>query len=286
MGKVGLVLEGGAMRGLFSAGVLDVLMENGIEVDGVVGVSAGACFGCNYPSRQIGRALRYNLTYAHDKRYCSFWSLLRTGDLFGAQFCYDYLPLVLDPFDVETFSASSVPFWVVCTNVATGEPVYHKCEGDIRETLAWIRASSSMPMVSQTVRIGAYELLDGGISDPIPLRFFMDQGYERNIVVLTQPQDYVKQQSSAFGAMRLALRKQPAIVDAMQRRPSAYNASHTFAFEQQQKGAALVLCPKQTLPASRVEHDRAKLQATYDAGRDVALQSLDTLREFVAPTTG
>lgn len=285
MGKTGLVLEGGGMRGLFSAGVVDVLLENDIHLDAVVGVSAGACFGCNYPSHQQGRALRYNLTYAHDKRYCSFKALLRTGDLFGAEFCYDYLPLTLDPFDAETFGTSGIPFWVVCTNVATGEAVYHQCGSDVRETLSWIRASSSMPIVSRTVRIGTEEYLDGGIADPIPLRFFVDEGYERNIVVLTQPIDYVKKQSSVFPAMRLALRKQPAIAAAMERRPEVYNDSRSFVLEQQQAGAALVLCPDDALPAGRTEHDRAKLQATYDAGRRVAERNLDTLRDFVAPST-
>lgn len=223
MGKVGLVLEGGGMRGMFTAGVVDVLLQNDVRLDGLVGVSAGACFGCNYQSGQVGRGLRYNLTYSRDRRYCSIWSLVRTGDLFGADFCYRKVPLELDPFDVEAFDASDVPFWVVCTSVSTGEPVYHQCEKAGKDMLEWIRASASMPMVSRPVEREGDYLLDGGIADPIPLAFFEQRGYERNVVVLTQPRGYVKRQSKMMPLMRRVLRTQPAIAQAMEDRPRVYN---------------------------------------------------------------
>ena len=122
--KTGLVLEGGAMRGMFTAGVLDVLMEHNIQLDGAVGVSAGAVFGCNYKSHQIGRTIRYNTEYCTDKRYASFGNLLRTGNLYSEQFCYHTVPEKLDPFDTEAFRENPMDFFVVCTDVRTGEPIY------------------------------------------------------------------------------------------------------------------------------------------------------------------
>ena len=189
--KKGLVLEGGAMRGLFSAGVIDVLMENGVTFDGVIGVSAGACFGCNIKSHQPGRVIRYNKAMAHEWRYASLRSLLTTGDYFGGDFCYHYLPWHIDIFDKHAYDNDSSEFWCVCTDVETGESVYEKFDTVNDEMLEYIRASASMPVVSKVVEIKGKKLLDGGISDSIPLKFFQRQGYERNIVVLTQPEGYV-----------------------------------------------------------------------------------------------
>lgn len=282
MGKVGLVLEGGGMRGLFTTGVIDALLASGVRLDGLVGVSAGACFGCNYQSGQVGRALRYNLTYCRDRRYCSAWSLLRTGDLFGADFCYRELPLELDPFDCEAFDASGVPFWVVCTSVTTGKPVYHLCQKADEDMLQWIRASASMPVVSRPVEREGELLLDGGIADPIPLEFSVAQGYDRNVVVLTQPRDYVKRQSKASGALRWALRKQPAIAQAMQDRPRAYNEAHARALKAEQEGAAFVLCPDEPLPTGRVEHDARRLMQAYFAGEQVAARAMPQLKDWLA----
>ena len=151
--KTGLVLEGGAMRGIFTAGVCDVLMENGIDFDGCIGVSAGACFGCNFKSKQIGRAIRYNTRYCKDWRYCSVRSLIKTGDMFGAEFCYHTIPEKLDKFDAETFNNSNMEFYVVCTDVYTGKPVYHLC-GEVDDKLyEWFRASASMPFVSKSFMV-------------------------------------------------------------------------------------------------------------------------------------
>lgn len=147
--KCGLVLEGGAMRGLFTAGVTDVFMENGIAFDGAVGVSAGAAFGCNYKSYQPGRAIRYNTRFCRDKRYCSIRSLITTGDMFGADFCYHEIPEKLDVFDFDTYENSAMEFYVVCTDVETGKPVYHRCDTMNSRELEWLRASASMPMAAE-----------------------------------------------------------------------------------------------------------------------------------------
>ena len=188
--KIGLVLEGGAMRGMYTAGVLDVLMENEITVDGAIGVSAGACFGCNYKSRQIGRSIRYNLKYCRDPRYISIRSLLFSGDIYNAKFCYEELPVHLDPFDVEAYQKNPTEFYVVATDVNTGKAVYQRLDKGDGDDIQWIRASASMPLVSRIVKIGEQELLDGGIADSIPFEWFVANGYEKNIVVLTQPKGY------------------------------------------------------------------------------------------------
>jgi predicted patatin/cPLA2 family phospholipase len=170
--KTGLVLEGGAMRGLFTAGALDVFMERGITFDGLIGVSAGACFGCNYKSGQIGRVIRYNKRFARDPRYCSWRSLFTTGDLFGAEFCYRELPKKLDVFDAAAFEANPMEFHIVATDAATGKPVYKRLDRADDTALDWIRASASMPIVSRPVEIDGRKYLDGGLSDGIPLKYF------------------------------------------------------------------------------------------------------------------
>ena len=188
--KKGLILEGGAMRGMFTAGVIDVMMENGIEFDGAIGVSAGAAFGCNYKSRQIGRAIRYNMRFCNDPRYCGLRTLLKTGDLYSKDFCYKEVPLKHDIFDFETFRNNPMEFYVVCTDVETGKPVYKKCDNFDNNNFEWIRASASMPIVSNIVEIDGTKLLDGGVADSIPIRYFESIGYDKNVVILTQPRGY------------------------------------------------------------------------------------------------
>lgn len=283
--KTGLVLEGGAMRGLFSAGVTDVLMEEGITFDGAIGVSAGAAFGCNVKSGQIGRALRYNTTYCNDPRYCSFRSLLKTGDLYGAEFCYSTIPYQLDPFDVEAYNRNPMDFYVVCTDVETGEAVYHNCPESNLESMQWFRASASMPLVSRIVEVGGYRLLDGGIADSIPLEAFEKLGYERNLVILTQPEGYVKKPNKAMPLMRLALGKYPNLLRTIANRHTIYNQQVAYAETQQAAGAALILRPEAPLDMSRTEHDADKLRAAYRHGQDVARKNLATIRTFLEQPT-
>ena len=280
--KKGLVLEGGAMRGMFTCGVLDVMMEKGIAFDGAVGVSAGAVFGCNYKSAQAGRAIRYNTRISRDKRYCSASSFLRTGDLYGADFCYNRIPNELDPFDYETYKSSPMEFYVVCTDIATGKPVYKKCESCDESEIDWLRASASMPLVSHTVEIDGGAYLDGGISDSVPLDFFESIGYERCVVVLTQPRGYVKKKPRAMPVMKLMLRKYPRLVDAMERRHEMYNAACEYVFDRERSGDALVICPDEALPIGRIEKDPDKLRAVYEIGREVCEKRLGTLSEFLA----
>lgn len=280
--KTGLVLEGGAMRGLFSAGVIDRLMEENIKLDGLIGVSAGACFGCNYKSEQTGRALRYNLDYCNDKRYCSFSSLIKTGDMYGADFCYHELPEKLDIFDKEAFAKNPMEFYLVCTDVETGEPVYHRMDSVTYDELEWMRASASMPLVSRIVEVGGKKMLDGGVSDSIPLKFWQSIGYGKNIVVLTQPRSYRKKKNSLMPLIKVALRKYPCLVDAMARRHEMYNETLDYIWNEEQKGNVLVLCPDDNLPIKRTEHGKAVLKQVYDMGRDVFDRKFDEIKNFLA----
>ncbi|MBR4173453.1 MAG: patatin family protein, partial [Clostridia bacterium] len=212
--KSALIMEGGAMRGMFTCGVLDVFMENGITFDAAAGVSAGAVFSCNYKSGQIGRAIRYNKKYAKDPKYCSLRSLVRTGDLYGADFCYREIPDVLDIFDKEAFRENPMPFYVGATDVMTGKPVYHNCTKCDETDMLWMRASASMPLLSNIVEVDGYRLLDGGISDPVPYKHMEDLDYNRNVIILTQPKTYRKGRSRAVPLMKLMMKKYPAVVSA------------------------------------------------------------------------
>ena len=276
--KKGLVLEGGAMRGLFSAGVMDVLMENDIWPDGVIGVSAGAAFGCNMKSKQPGRVLRYNQKLAHDWRYASLRSLLTTGDYFGGEYAYHYMPCHIDYFDVDTFRENPMEFWAVCTNVGTGKAEYKRLTEVDDTCLEYIRASASIPIAARIVTVEGKKLLDGGIADSIPLRFFREQGYERNLVVLTQPEGYVKKQSSLMRLMRMWLHRHPRMVRALENRHIMYNEELAYIREEEKKPNTLVLRPKGKLTIGHISHDPAEMQATYEQGREVALEKLEEIK--------
>lgn len=279
--KRGLVLEGGAMRGMFTCGVLDVFMENDIEFDGAAGISAGATFGCNIKSKQPGRALRYNLKYCKDWRYCSVRSLIKTGDLYGAQFCYHDIPDKLDIFDRETFKNNPMEFYLAATDVETGRPVYHKCTDGGELDILWMRASASMPAVSHLVEINGRKFLDGGITDAVPFKFMEYKGYNRNVIVLTQPEGYRKEKSKATAMFDVMLRKYPNAAKAMRRRPQMYNKQMSDIKLREISGAALVIRPKESLGISRTENDPGELQRVYDLGREVAETRLSEIQDYL-----
>ena len=278
--NTGLVLEGGAMRGLFSAGVIDVLMENGFTFPALTGVSAGAAFGCNYKSNQPGRALRYNLKYCKEPKYCSFRSLRKTGDLFGAQFCYHDIPERLDPFDIEAFEKNPMKFYLVVSDIETGLPHYRRVDSVDDDCYEWIRASASMPMVSRVVEIDGKRYLDGGISDSIPLRF-AEGICDKNIVVLTRPRDYKKKPASHMWMFRRSLKNYPKALRAVANRHIMYNEQRGYVFLREKAGKALVICPEKPLDIGRIEHNPDKIQQTYDLGRRAAEERLDEIRRFI-----
>ena len=239
--KIGLVLEGGAMRGMFTAGVIDVLMENGIEFDGAIGTSAGAVFGCNYKSRQIGRTIRYNKKYCRDSRYVGFKNLILTGDLYGREFAYNELPNKLDIFDTETFSAHPMEFYVVATDVETGDAIYHKCiDGGVRDT-TYMRASASMPLVSNIVEIDGKKMLDGGMADSIAIKEMEKMGYTKNVIILTQPMGFKKEPNKLLPLMRIKYRKYPKFVESVETRHTRYNETAEYIKAGETKGDMFVI---------------------------------------------
>ena len=279
--KTGLILEGGAMRGMYTAGVLDVMMENHIWVDAAVGVSAGAVFGCNYKSKQIGRTIRYNKKYGRDPRYAGFHSLLKTGDYFGTEFCYHEIPERLDPFDSETFQSNPMDFYVVGTDVTTGKAVYHKCTDGKGKDLEWFRASASMPLLSNIVEVDGYRLLDGGIADSIPLEWFCSIGYERNIVILTRDRSYQKKKNKMIPLFKTLLRQYPEVAKAMARRHTMYNHELKLVEEQEKEGKALVIRPSEPITISRTENAPEKLEEVYQLGRKDGQSNLEKMRLFL-----
>ena len=280
--KTGLVMEGGAMRGMFTCGVIDVLMEHGITFDGAGGISAGAVFGCNYKSGQIGRPIRYNKRYCRDKRYKSLRSLIATGDLYGVDFCYRELPDELDVFDRKAFRENPMEFFVGATDVETGRIVYHRCMDGGDVDMQWMRASASMPLCSRVVEIDGYRLLDGGVVNPTPYFYMKELGYDRCLVILTQPESYRKKTSALLPLMRLSLRKYPRLAEAMEKRPERYNAHIAAIREAEKAGECLVVCPPEPLPVRRTENDPEKLEQAYQIGRREGEKRLPEIRRFLA----
>ena len=258
-----------------------VLMENGVDFDGVIGVSAGAAFGCNYKSKQIGRVIRYNTRFCADKRYGGLGSLVKTGDIYNTDFCYGTVPLELDPFDFTAYDANPQEFYVVCTDIESGQPVYHKYLGQSDHGFDWIRASASMPLVSRIVEIEGRKLLDGGIADSIPVRYFQSIGYDRNVVVLTQPKGYRKGKNSIMPLIRHKYKRYPNLVTAMENRPAMYNETVDHIAQEETAGRLLVIRPPQALPVDRVEKNPEHLKAAYNIGRQEAEKRLAEVKAYL-----
>lgn len=278
--KRGLVLEGGAMRGLWTAGITDVMMEHGIEPDGLIGVSAGAAFGCNYKSRQIGRAIRYNTRFAKDPRYSGVRSLLRSGDYFNAEFGYHIVPKQYDIFDDDAFNQNPMEFIVVCTDVETGKPVYQPLTKATPITYDWIRASASMPLMSRIVELEGKKLLDGGVGDSIPLEYFESMGYDRNLVILTQPMGYQKKHLKLMPLIRMTLRKYPNMIKAMNERHIMYNKELAYVEQAEKEGRCLVIRPDAKIPIGHISHNPDEMRNVYEMGRSVGERYIERIKDF------
>lgn len=277
--KTGLVLEGGSVRGIYTAGVLDVLGENGITFDGVIGVSAGAIHGCSFLSGQHGRSIRYYCNYCDDPRFMSFSSLIKTGDLVGVDFCYHEIPEKLDRYDNEAFLRSGVPFYAVCSNVETGKPEYLQMK-DMFADIDILRASASMPYVSRIVEIGGKKYLDGGSTDSIPVDAFREIGYEKNVVVLTRDITYRKKPELQSLA-RLMYSKYPAFARAQADRHLHYNRQVERVLELEKEGSVFVIRPSLPPAIGRMERDPQKVRQLYQLGREDALRLLDKLQAWL-----
>ena len=278
MGKRGLVVEGGGFRGIYAAGVLDVFMERGLEFDGVIGVSAGAVHGCSFVSKQKGRSIRYYKNYCGDYRFMSIKSFLKTGNVVGTQFCYHDLPERLDPYDYETFNNSQTEFYVTCSNLETGQPEYLKVN-DMKSEIDLLRASASLPYLSQIVEFNGMKLLDGGCTDSIPLKAFQEMGYDDIVVVLTRHDGYVKKPEKAL-LPKLVYKKYPNFSKALLERHIVYNETLEEIRKQEKEGRIKVIRPSVELTIPRLTKDPEEVQATYDVGR------MDAERAFASGMLG
>ena len=268
------------MRGLFTAGITDVMMEAGIAPDGLIGVSAGAAFGCNYKSRQPGRAIRYNRRFARDKRFCSWQSWLKTGNLYNAEFGYHTIPTKYDIFDNKAFDENPMAFYIVCTDVTTGRAVYRQLTEATPTAYDWIRASASMPLVSRVVELEGLKVLDGGVADSIPLAYFERIGYSRNVVILTQPNGYRKEHNRLMPLMRIALRHYPKMIEAMDNRHKMYNQQLEYVRQAEQEGRCLVIRPDTAIPIGHISHDPEEMQRVYEMGRASGEKHLEDICRF------
>lgn len=277
--KVGLVLEGGAMRGMYTAGVLDTFLDNNIKVDGIIGVSAGVLFGVNYLSNQRGRVIRYNKRFINDKRYMGFWSLLTTGNIINKDFSFYEVPQKLDVFDNDTFMKSEIDFWATITNIETGEPEYVKLK-DLFAQMEVLRATSAMPYVSKVVELETGKYLDGGISDSIPVEKCKELGYDKIIVVLTRPLDYRKKKPKEFLA-KTYYRKYPKFAKTLNNRYKMYNDTVEKIIDMENKKEIFVIRPSKLINVKRIEKDPEKLQEMYDLGIEDCKNRLEDLKSYI-----
>lgn len=277
--SIGLVLEGGAMRGLYTAGVLDVFLDNNIKVDGIIGVSAGVLFGVNYLSKQKGRAIRYNKKFAKDKRYMGMRSFLTTGNIINRDFAYYEIPFKIDVFDEKTFEKSNTDFWATVTNIETGEAEYLKLT-NVFEQMELLRATSAMPIVSEIIEIDGKKYLDGGVSDSIPVEKCKSMGYDKIIVILTRIIEYRKKKASSTLA-KIKYKEYPKLIETMENRYKKYNETVEKIIDMENKKEIFVIRPSKDLKIKRIEKDVDKLQAMYDLGVSDCKKQLEDLKEYI-----
>ena len=278
--KAGLVVEGGGMRGVYSSGVLDFFIEKDLFFENNYGVSAGACHLCSYLAKQYKRAFRVNVDYLNDKRYCSVHSLLKTGNLFGAEMLYDIIPNELDLFDYDTYNKNESIFYVVITDINTGKPEYVKI-GDLKKDIIYVRASSSLPLLAQNVKINDKEYLDGGISDSIPIKKSIADGNKKNVVILTRDSTYRKGKNSLMPIIKLKYKKYPNFVKSMADRYIVYNEILDFIKELEDNGDVFVIRPKKPVNIGRTEKNREKLEALYNDGYNDAKDCYEELLKYL-----
>lgn len=281
MEKIGLILEGGGMRGMFTTGVIDYFIEVGIEFPVVVGVSAGACHGMNYISKQKYRSRDIVLDFIHDPRYCGLKNLLTTGSLFGTDFAYYQIPVKYNLFDYQGFVDSKSEFYNVMSHLESGEASYPLLT-DMRKDMEYLHASSSLPFISKKVEIDQNYYLDGGVSDAIPLRFSESIGCRKNVVILTRPKGYRKSEKSKSSLIvRAYYGKYPKFVAMIESRNKRYNEALDYVEQEEKKGIVLVLRPDDSLKLKRIEKDITKLNAAYQMGYDYAKAEVNQIIKFM-----
>ncbi len=279
--NAGLVLEGGGLRGTFSAGVIRFIMEQKIEFPYVIGVSAGACNGSNYVSRQIDRNKIVNIDFINHPEYISVKRWLTGGDLFGMDFLFDALPNSLAPFDYKAFLASHQKMVIGATDCHTGKAVFHSQHDLQADYLPFLRASCSLPLLAKPVFFNGMTLMDGGLSDPIPIQKCISDGIKKQVVVLTRPEHYRKKKSKLAGLMSWKFRTFGGLVELMKHRHDYYNATLKEIEQLEKDGSAFVFRPSKDQTISRTERDEKKLIAAYEAGYQLVRRRLDEFKEFL-----
>ena len=278
--EAGLVVEGGGMRGVYTAGVLDYFMEKNLYFDDCYGVSAGACHISSYVSKQIGRSIKVTLDYINDKRYCSVNSLIKTGDMFGVEMLYDLIPNKLELYDYDTFNKFKGNFYSVVTNCKTGKAEYIKIK-DMKKDIIAVRASSSLPLLSRIVEINGKEYLYGGITDSIPIQKSIKDGHKKNVVILTRDKTYRKSKPKFLSFFKLKYKKYPNLVKAIENRYKMYNETLDFLEEEKAKNKVFIIQPKLPVKISRIEKDKDKLKELYDQGYEDAKEIYEDLMKFL-----
>ncbi len=277
--KTILVLEGGALRGIYTAGVLDVLLDSDIKIDAIVGVSAGALFGINYVSKQKGRCLRYNLANVHNKNYMGLYSLITTGNIMNKKFCFDTLVYETDPFDFKEFKKSKIKFYCVVTNLETGKAEYKEIT-DLEKDMEYLRASGSMPLVSKIVEINGNKYLDGAIADSIPTKWAEDQGYDKIIVVETKIKDAYRKDTMML-PFKLKYKKYPNFIKTISNRPKEYNKVKDYNKKEDGK-KLFVIRPSKYVNIKRIEKNKEKIQEMYNLGVEDTKNMLSSLKKYLA----
>lgn len=280
MEQAALVLEGGGMRGIYTAGILDFFLEQDLFFERVYGVSAGACHACSYLSKQFRRAFNVSVDYLQDKRYCSTESLLKTGDLFGVEMVYNLIPNKLAPYDYTAYQQNQSKLTAVLTNCETGEAEYYPIE-DMKTQLIAVRASASLPLLSRMVEIDGKRFLDGGVADSIPLAKAVQDGFRKNIVVLTQHDRYRKGKNNLMPLARLRYHRYPNLLARMADRHTRYNRTLAYVRKMEAEGTAFVIRPKQPMEVGRIEKDTQKLHALYLQGYADAKAHWDALQQYL-----
>ncbi len=281
MYQAGLVLEGGGMKGIYTAGVLEFFLDKDIEFSSCYGVSAGACHLCSFLSKQKKRAYRVAVNYLDNKKYCGAFSLLTTGDLFGVDMCYDLIPNYLDPYDFETFGKYEGKAYAVVTNIRTGEAEYIQLK-DMHEDIQAVRASSSMPLVSRKVKMGGEYYLVGGIADSIPIARSIADGNEKNVVIMTKEIGFTRKPESNLAILKVRYAKYPKVYERMKERDKQYNHTLDYLDEMEKEGKAFIIRPKRKSEVGRVEKDRNKLDALYEEGYRDAEECYVELLEYLS----
>ena len=280
MGKIGLILEGGGMRGIYTAGVLDFFLEKNIEVDIVIGVSAGSCNGASYLSKQYKRAYHVTVDYLKDKNYLSFRNLIKTGSIFGMDFLFNKIPNELNVYDHETFKKSKAKFITVATNCETGKAEYFELK-DLEKEIIYMQASSSIPMFANIVQVDGYKLVDGGVADSIPIEYAINNGYKKNIVILTRDETYRKNNIKFMNLVKRKYRKYPKLIEAMENRYINYNKSLDLVCKLVKAGDAFVIRPKNPVKISQIEKNVSKLNGLYEDGYNDTKEAYNSILEFM-----